>query len=160
MLLKDFISVIENAFPYLFEKYGFRIVKSEQYVKGYYEGCVVGLESDACRIAFVHEEPGYPGAVIGTLEDDFGNFAEWVNLSDLLFYLRKEPLRWEHPYKRGLRYDEYVAEALSLLSERLEPLCEDVLRMFVDKDSKTRWKARCDQYRRKEIERQFGLRET
>src|SRR3990172_5252992 len=103
MVLSDLVSLAQTLFPYLFERYGFKLVRSREGSKAQYRSYEVGVQG-SMRMAFLYEDPSVAAVVLGTLQDDFDKVGEWVDARRLLDYIHKGPLRWKSPHEAGVDY--------------------------------------------------------
>jgi len=153
MVLSDLVSLAQTLFPYLFERYGFKLVHSREGSKTQYRRYEVGVQS-SMRIAFLYEDPSVAAVVLGTKQDDFDKVGEWVDARRLLDYIQKGPLRWKPPHEAGV---DYVRASFSTLAMELEPSMPKVLEMFRSAENVADWRSGFDDYVSAEIARQYGL---
>lgn len=144
MTLEEYTTLIQKKFAYLFKDYGFQIVHKEKYRPGY-DWFRVGLESKSIRVLFEREQGG--GTVfLGSTTSSFSHESnlQWVNLSSILIYLLKE--KWDWSFSEEIPYKERPSAILSFYAEKLQPMCEQVLKMFKSQEAIEKWKPDYEKY--------------
>ena len=144
MLIKEYIEIIQDEFPYLFTLYGFKVTYSEQ-VKPY--ECRVGVESETCRMLFVRER-GEGVIFLGHLTVGFYNEDndEWMSLVGMINYLTRKKIDWS--LINEYRDEERIRPGMRLVSQKFEPLCAEMLEMFDTNEKISTWKPKYKQYKR------------
>jgi len=144
MNIKEYTKIIKKEFSFLFKKYGFKIVHSEEFRSGY-GWFHIGLESKACRILFAREQGG-GNIFIGNLDAPFNddNDERWVHLLNLLSYILNK--KWAWTFLDKLSPNERIVAWLSFNSRELEPICGQILEMFSSEEAIATWRPSYDQY--------------
>ena len=146
MTIKEYLILIKKTFPYLFKKYEFKVVYSEEYRPGY-GWFKIGLESKTCRILFVREQGG--GIMfLGPIDAPFNNEDDdrWVVALTLLAYLLKK--KWDWRFLDKLHPKDSAFAWLSYNARELEPFCGQVLEMFRSSEIIAEWKPAYKKYLR------------
>ena len=122
------VDLIQRKFSYLFDEYGFQLVEAREFrpLITYY----VIVESNTCRILFVHEANwdilfGEPGRLYE------GSLKGWVPVSSLfLFLLGELPPRLTQQTETHFVKDNYHAERLDALADELRLILPRVIDTF------------------------------
>jgi hypothetical protein len=129
---KDFIKLIKKHFEYLFKEYKFDVVHSSSARGG--EHCLVVLESKDCRIKFYRSQ-GEVNILFGTLlspigwEDVINKYRYWYYASAIINFITKTPVGTANIFSK-VHASRTEEEQIKELSEKLYPICEDVIQLF------------------------------
>ena len=144
MTIEEYVILIQKKFSYLFNDYGFDIVYKDEYRSGY-GWFRIGLESKSTRILFEREQGGgtvFLGSTTSTFNHDTN--LQWVNMASILTYLLKE--EWDWSFADRFSYKERPSVVLSFYSEKLQPMCEQIFKMFESQESIAKWKPEYEKY--------------
>lgn len=129
---RDFIKLIKKHFKYLFKEYKFDVVHSSSAKGG--EHSLVILESKDCRIKF-YSSQGEVNILFGSLsspigwEDVINGYRYWYYASAIIDFITKTHVDASKILSQ-VRASRSEEEQLKDLSEKLYPLCEDVIQLF------------------------------
>jgi hypothetical protein len=112
MPLHEYVTLVQNSFPYLFEEYGFYIAIKEENRPGYFR---IGLQSGKCRILFVREQGGgvmFFGPTSAAFNEDD---RQWVTMAHLLEYFMKKEINWSSI--ENIPYQARMGASLDLMAK-------------------------------------------
>jgi hypothetical protein len=142
MFVEDYVKIIEEEFSYLFDRYGFKVVYSEQKNNNKYRA---GIESKICKILFVREQGAgviYLGPPTAPFLNEFGN--SWIEIANLIMYLTQEKIDWNKVDK--YKGENRIRPIMKLLANIFEPHCPKALEMFSSNEMIARWRPMYKQY--------------
>ena len=151
-----FLDAICHDLAFLFDPYGFEIVRVETRPP-HPDYLMVGLESPDCRIA-IDQEWGAVTAMIGArtaaFEDAFGqgSIDQWFNVERLADLVEQRPFRWPAPHETVP-----PETMLAYLADRLQPVAEQLFALIRD-EPLDRLAARYKAYAREQIAQRHGGR--
>lgn len=155
----DLLEQIRRYFSYLFGPYGFEVVHSKTARSG--EHCLIVLQSKDCRIKFYRAQ-GEVNLLFGTLsahpgwEDVIDGTRQWYYARGMIDFVEKSPVDVEKSLLQ-IRTPKTEDQQLAELSMKLEPVCDQVIRLFRE-DMVEQWRGeyeRFEQERNAEFRRQF-----
>lgn len=148
MSIQEFISMIEQKFPYLFDEHGFRVIYTKEFRSDHSS---VGLESSQFRMLFQQERGGF-GIFVGTLDAPFDDEMNgWVNIYSLMTYLLKREIDWSILDRSP--YSEQADIMFSITAREFAPLCKQIAQMFASSDVVAQWKPVYDRYVNEEVKK-------
>jgi hypothetical protein len=145
---KWFLERVQIHFNYLFEKYGFRIIFTEDDHLG--EHCLIVIESAHCRVRYIFDR-GSLEVSVGALSSspgwhDFDNGElKWFSMREVIEYINGQPRRTsEELYELGeVLFAMTVDEHLEWLAKSMRPIYSNVIELFLttgsDKDTFLRY---------------------
>jgi hypothetical protein len=152
-LLMDAIE--SSGFNNLLKAHGFTWVFDEEYVNdGRHTQYFVGFESQKCRIAVGYELGSSIAVVLGRLAGNFRFDQEWVDLNEIISYIRAKPFEFNFSKKVLLKdvFQEYLTEA----AKNIDQYSSEIFPVFSDDISYSNWKRGFDEYKSNEIKRRIG----
>lgn len=144
MLVDEYIHIIKDEFPYLFSKYAFKIVHSEQERRYRYNA---GIESEIYKVRMLFSRQQGAGVFyLGPLSAPFANeySYQWITMANLLMYLSHKRINWDVVSK--YKDEDSIRPVMQLLSEKFEVFCPKVLDMFSSAEVIAVWKPSYEQY--------------
>jgi hypothetical protein len=156
MVHEVLIEAIESSeFNGLLKTYGFTRVLDEEYVNdGRHTQYFVGFESPQCRIAVFYEFGGSIVVLLGRSAGVFNLDQEWVDVNEIISYIRMKPLEFNFP-KRILLKDGFH-EYLTAVAKNISQYSLEIFPVFSNDISYSNWKRQFDEYRSNEIKRRLG----
>jgi hypothetical protein len=148
MLVEEYIQIAKEAFPYLFDEYGFKLVYSYQGEGRDLGRYAFGIESAIYRMRILFSRQQGAGMIyFGQLTAPFANEYSYlwiVNDGNLLMYLNRQRVDWSEldPYTD----EDHIRPGFQLISRLFKPHCPGVLEMFSSEEAIATWKPQYEQY--------------
>ncbi len=149
----EFLEQIRHHFDYLFDQYGFAVVRTDEARAGEY--CLVFLKSDHGLIRF-EKELDSVDLLFGPLNAPIGwehivhGTRYWYPIRSLLAFLKREHTDLEKVLRR-VEFSLALEEQLEELSSMLRPVCDQVLDLF-RYGTPAPWQMEYEKYRQEQDE--------
>ncbi len=157
--LEEFSEAIqESEFRQLIIKYRFiELFKQHKVKDGFHNQYIIGYGKDSCRIAFFYE-PGVRVFVSATSSqstdwDEVG----WIGIDYIISYLLKKTIIREFDSSSVLGKEKIKARLLEIAT-RFNPLSEEIINMFKDNETVSKWRPSLEEYIREDTRRRYGLK--
>lgn len=147
MSVEEYIQIAKDIFPYLFERYQFKVVYLYQGQERDIGRYAFGMESDVFNMKILFSrQRGAGGIYFGPSSAPFANEDSnlWINEGNLLWYLQGQKVDWSELDK--YKEEDRIRPAFQLISKILVQHCPQIFHMFSSVEAIAAWKPKYDEF--------------